>query len=199
MRKYSSNLAFVDLLFNLLVGFTSLFIIAFLMINPIAKQGTVEPPVMMLVEVQWDDDSRNDVDLWIKGPSDLLVGYTRKDGGYANLERDDLGIASDSYTVNGEKILIRRNYEVVSFTALPDGEYIINVQMFTGLITTDEPVRIRVTIISPFNVVYEGEVILKKGKQEITAVSFIVEDGKVVDSNTKIQKPVKTAPVGEHG
>ena len=44
MRKYSSNLAFVDLLFNLLVGFTSLFIIAFLMINPIAKDGEVTPP-----------------------------------------------------------------------------------------------------------------------------------------------------------
>ena len=31
MRRYSSNLAFVDLLFNLLVGFTSLFVIAFLL------------------------------------------------------------------------------------------------------------------------------------------------------------------------
>ena len=34
MRKYSSNLAFVDLLFNLLVGFTSLLLLAFLLINP---------------------------------------------------------------------------------------------------------------------------------------------------------------------
>jgi len=31
MRRYSSNLAFVDLLFNLLVSFTSLFVIAFLL------------------------------------------------------------------------------------------------------------------------------------------------------------------------
>lgn len=44
MRKYSSNLAFVDLLFNLLIGFASLFVIAFLMINPIAKTGAVTPP-----------------------------------------------------------------------------------------------------------------------------------------------------------
>ena len=33
-RKFHSNLAFVDLLFNLLVGFTSMFILAFLLINP---------------------------------------------------------------------------------------------------------------------------------------------------------------------
>jgi len=43
MRKYSSNLAFVDLLFNLLVGFTSLLLLAFLLINPIADEGKIDP------------------------------------------------------------------------------------------------------------------------------------------------------------
>lgn len=56
MKKYSSNLAFVDLLFNLLVGFTCLFIIAFLMINPISKKGVVEPPVKLMIEMRWDKE-----------------------------------------------------------------------------------------------------------------------------------------------
>ena len=42
MRKYSTNLGFVDLLFNLLVGFVSLLLIAFLLINPIADDGKID-------------------------------------------------------------------------------------------------------------------------------------------------------------
>ena len=65
MRKYSSNLAFVDLLFNLLVGFTSLFVIAFLLINPIAKSGVIDPPIRLMIEMRWDDSSPRDIDLHV--------------------------------------------------------------------------------------------------------------------------------------
>ncbi len=37
-RRQGSNLAFNDLLFNVLIGFVMLFVIAFLLINPIAKK-----------------------------------------------------------------------------------------------------------------------------------------------------------------
>jgi len=190
MRKYSSNLAFVDLLFNLLVGFTSLFIIAFLMINPIAKQGEVTPPVMMMIQSHWDDESSRDVDLWVKTPSGV-VGYTSKDTGSAKLERDDLGKESDTYEVNGEKHVVKRNYEVVNFTAMPDGEYIVNVHMFSAILTAPESVRITITVLGPFKEVWSGDIILDAPKREITAISFLVEDGKVIDLNTDIQVKIR--------
>ena len=39
--KYKSTIGFTDLLFNLLVGFVFLFIIAFILINPITKKKDV--------------------------------------------------------------------------------------------------------------------------------------------------------------
>ena len=94
MRNYRSNVAFIDLLFNLLVGFTSLFIIALLLINPVAKTGKIEPEVEMIITTEWDKDSNNDIDIWVKGPNGPAVGYSGKDIGYIVLNRDDIGTVS---------------------------------------------------------------------------------------------------------
>ena len=40
-RRKAGNLAFNDLLFNVLVGFVMLFVIAFLLINPITKKNDI--------------------------------------------------------------------------------------------------------------------------------------------------------------
>ena len=191
MRKYSSNLAFVDLLFNLLVGFTSLFILAFLMINPISKQGQIDPPVMMMVQVRWDDDSTRDVDTWVKSP-ESIVGYRNKESGYVALDRDDLGRANDVYTVNGEKFHVRRNYEVVNFTAMPDGEYVFNVHMFSSIMPDGpETVSVTITTLGPYKEVWSGDVVLSKPFQEVTALSFVVKGGKISDLNDMIQVNVR--------
>lgn len=190
MRKYSSNLAFVDLLFNLLVGFTSLFIIAFLMINPISKRGQVDPPVTMMVQMRWNDKSVYDVDLWVKSP-DSLVGYTDKESGYVSLDRDDLGLKNDTYVINGEERTVLRNYEVVNFTALPDGEYTINLHMFSFKFVGEETVSVTVTMLSPYNEVWTGDITLSKAREEYTAITFVVLNGEVVDLNDKIQRPIR--------
>ena len=191
MKKYSSNLAFVDLLFNLLVGFTCLFIIAFLMINPIAKQGVVEPPVKLMVEMRWDNESKWDMDLWTKSPNSL-VGYAHRESGYVTLSRDDLGKTNDTYEINGVEKVIKRNYEVINMTDLPDGEYVINVHMFSAQFSEKNyPINVRVLEIQPYNVIFEGEVFIDWPKQEITAVSFTVINGVVTDINTNIQQKIK--------
>tara|TARA_R110002110_G_scaffold133494_8_gene315877 strand:+ start:1002 stop:1601 length:600 start_codon:yes stop_codon:yes gene_type:complete len=190
MRKYSSNLAFVDLLFNLLVGFTSLFVIAFLMINPIAKTGEVTPPIRMFVEVEWDSSLNIDIDLFVRGPDGSIVFFGRKDGGYMTLERDDLGWQSDIYHINGEARLVRRNYEIINFADLPEGEYVIAVFYFTS---RGDPVEVtaRIRTISPHRVVYEGTTVDLTPRQERTVVSFTVDkDGKVEDLNTELQIPI---------
>jgi hypothetical protein len=199
MRKYSSNLAFVDLLFNLLVGFTSLFIIAFLMINPISKNGEVDPPVMMMVQVRWNDESVTDVDTWVRSPNSL-VGYTNRESGYVALDRDDLGRNNDTYEVNGEKYVVKRNYEVVNFTAMPDGEYIFNVQMFSVKLP-EGPVEVAVTIttLGPYKEIWTGNVLLEFSKQEVTALTFVVSDGKIQDLNDQIQIKVKAKIEGSLG
>lgn len=190
MRKYSSNLAFVDLLFNLLVGFTSLFIIAFLMINPIAKDGEVTPPVRLFVEIEWDADINKDIDLFVRGPDNRTVFFGRKDNGYITLERDDLGWMSDTYVINGRETIVRRNYEIANFSDLPPGEYIIAVFYYSQ---SGPPIDIKTNVrtISPHRVVYQGVSEGLTARTERTVVSFVVdENGKVTDINTELQIPI---------
>ena len=187
MRKYSSNLAFVDLLFNLLVGFTSLFVIAFLLINPIAKNGTVDPPIRFMVEMTWDDASTTDIDLYMKGPDGKTVFYMSKDNGYITLKRDDIGVQSDTYVVNGKTVTTKRNYEIITTTALPDGDYVVNIHFYSKRSTeAEEDVSIRITNLQPYIVVYEGSTLLRL-RQEKTVLAFRVEDGKIVDKRSDIQ------------
>ena len=42
VRRRRSELGFTDLLFNALLGFVVMFVIAFLLINPVAETGAVD-------------------------------------------------------------------------------------------------------------------------------------------------------------
>ena len=57
---------FTDLLFNTLLGFTFLFFITVLFINPISKIGNVNMKAEYIVTVDWKDSLPDDVDIWDK-------------------------------------------------------------------------------------------------------------------------------------
>jgi len=198
MRRYNSNLAFVDLLFNLLVGFTSLFVIAFLLINPIAKTGVVDPPVLMIVEMSWADNSSNDIDLYLKGPDDLMVWYANKNNGYATLKRDDIGVQSDTFEVNGVSVTIARNYEVTTMTHLPDGDYVINAHFYSNRTGDNkpEPVTVRITQLQPFKVIFDSEFLLGLHVEK-TAMTFRVVDGEIVDIRTDVSVRLRRLNITE--
>lgn len=187
MRKYSSNLAFVDLLFNLLVGFTSLFVIAFLLINPVAKKGVIDPPVRLLIEMTWGDESPTDIDLYVKGPDNKIVYYANRSNGYVTLKRDDLGHQSDTFSVGAKTVTVSRNYEITTMTALPDGDYVVNVHFYSNSNTQlySEEVKVRVTDLQPYNVHYDSTFVLKH-REEYTVLVFKVVDGKIVDKNVDV-------------
>ena len=67
-RQYHSNLPFVDLLFKVLIGFVFLFIVSFLLINPIAKRADIEVKAEFLITVMWPDDLEDDVDTYVEDP-----------------------------------------------------------------------------------------------------------------------------------
>ena len=52
MRKYQSNLAFVDFLFILLLAFISMFILALILINPVTKKSEVERKAEFLITLE---------------------------------------------------------------------------------------------------------------------------------------------------
>ena len=60
--QYKSSLAFTDLLFNVLIGFAFMFIIAFLLINPVEKDAEIEAKAEFMIIMEWDDQSAYDID-----------------------------------------------------------------------------------------------------------------------------------------
>ena len=185
-------IAFIDVLFNLLLGLTTLFIIAFLMINPIAETGKVDPPVRLIVEMLWESESHRDMDLWVRGPDGAWIGYLAKDAGYATLERDDVGSSSDSYIINGQVETVDRNYEVVNFVVTPEGEYTINVHYYSG---AGEPIEVtvKVTTIQPFFDIKHISTVTLTPKKESTVLSFVMDDRGLMHSmRTDIQIPYRS-------
>lgn len=177
--------SFVDLLFIISLGFLLLLFVMLPFLNPTAKSGAVDPPVMLMVELTWDDESNKDMDLYTKGPDGAVVNYGNKENGYITLSRDDLGTSNDKFTINGETILVRRNYEIITLTAMPEGSYVINVHYFSFSGPT-ETVKVRVTNLSNFGVVYDGDIVLVPRK-EVTALVFKVVNKKIVGIRTDIQ------------
>lgn len=199
MKRYSSNLAFVDMLFNLLIGFTSLFIIAFLLINPTAEEGKVTPITEFIITATWDPDSATDIDLWVRGPGPddrfTTVGFPTKDGRYMVLERDDLGITNDIYRVNGENLLVARNIETLTINAIVPGEYVVAIHFFGPTIDKSlgrvEEVEVVVVDMNPYKIIY-GDKKKISFRQEISFISFVIDEkGNVTDIRTDIDIKVR--------
>ena len=62
-EKFKSTLAFTDLLFNVLIGFAFLFIIEFILINPIEDTKQIDSKAECMIIMEWDDKSKYDIDL----------------------------------------------------------------------------------------------------------------------------------------
>lgn len=188
MTSGTMRLAFLDLVFNLLLGITLMFVISFIMINPPAQTGQIDPPISLIVEMEWSEKSLVDIDLWARGKDGDWVGFKRKDGRYFVLERDDRGTSNDVITINGETRIIQRNYEAIRFTLLPPGEYVINVHYFSSKGPAEE-IEVNLTRLSPYDHLFTGSVILKP-HQQITVVSFVVNEyQQIVDIRTDVQIP----------
>jgi len=73
---------FVDLLFNALLGFTFLFLIALMFINPQARKGRIDLKAEYIISVTWPDQLADDIDLWVQDPLGETASYLRKDAGW---------------------------------------------------------------------------------------------------------------------
>ena len=175
-RKYHSNLAFNDLLFNVMLGFVLLFIIAFLLINPPTKKDEVPLKAEWMIVVQWPEDLNDDIDTWVKAPNGNLVGFKSKETGLLHLDRDDLGISSDTFTIGTEIIQNRINREVVTIRGIVPGDYYVSLHMYSQRNNGSVPVTVSVMDVNPFVEVYNITVEMDTRGQQIALPSFTIDD-----------------------
>jgi hypothetical protein len=197
--NFNTNLAFVDLLFNLLIGFVCLFFLSWLLINPSAQSGKITPNTKMMVVMDWPKESSFDIDLLIKGPDNNVVSFINKDVRYMILERDDLGTINDTVHINDKKIVIRRNTETISLNELIPGEYVINIHNYSHTLGDNDEnakfypvsVRVRVFKLEPFKIIHDSTQTLEL-RQEKTVITFLIDEKKkITDIRTDVSIPLK--------
>ncbi len=183
---------FTDLLFNALLGFTFLFFIAIMFMNPIAKSGIINPKAEYIITIGWQDGSPDDIDVWIENPSGNLVWFRNPENELLHLDRDDRGNLNDTIKIGGQTVVNPLNQEVVTLRGVVSGEYVVNLHYYAT--STNKPVDVNVKVekVNPkLEVVYYGTVTLEQQGDEKTAVRFTVSaNGRIVETNSLPKKLV---------
>lgn len=198
-KYYGSNIAFQDMLFNIIIQFVFLFFLALCLINPISKKNDVESKADLMITMSWPDNSPHDVDLWIKLSDGMLIGYPSRENSFIHLERDDLGSTNNYVVKSGEKVGLAPRREVIVFRGKVDGRYVANVHFYMAkstdgkyfdVDTFDLPVMVELIQINPtYKTLSRKEIKLTKIKEEKTAFAFVISDGNVIDVEQDIEEP----------
>lgn len=197
--RFSSTTGLSDLLFNLLIGFVFLFVVAFLLINPPTKKEDAPKKAEYLIIIEWQDNANDDVDLWVKDPRGITVSFTNKTGGLLNLEKDDLGASNDKWQKpDGTIVTIPINREVITMRGIVPGRYQVaahiysrKVPMYTNssdaeaalnaVRDTDGLITATLVKINPYGEVYTRLRTYQVKGQVFTLFNFELDvDGKVI-------------------
>ena len=120
-RNYNTNIEFIDILFNTIIGITMMFIIAFLLINPIAKKGDIIVNAEFIITMSWPAENNDDMDLYLKDPTGNVVYFRAKDRGLTHLDRDDLGTVNDTISTDHGPIIHQLNEEHITIRGIVEG------------------------------------------------------------------------------
>ena len=199
--RFKSSLGFIDLLFNILLGFAFLFIIAFLLIKPEAKKKDFDRRAEFVIILEWDHDAPDDLDLYVQDPTNDKVSFRLPIANYMHLDKDDLGKRNDTIiNADGSTSTVMINREVVTIRGIMAGEYIINAHYYSTRVyngsqiepdertvdyrnkpQTDLTVKIELHKVTPYKILWAGEKKFTHRGQEETFLRFVLdEDGNIV-------------------
>ena len=194
-EKYKSTIGFIDLLFNILVGFAFLFIVAFILIKPESKKKDFERRAEYIVVLEWDKGVPDDLDLYVRDPLGGLVSFRYPRVNFSHLDKDDLGSRNDSVIMSdGTLKTIPINREVVTIRGIIPGEWIINAHYYSSynLIRTKKKalnVKVELHKVNPYSILGIWEKKYYRKGQEETFVRFTIDtEGKMVGSFRYLNK-----------
>ncbi len=186
-EKFKSTIGFIDIIFNILIGFAFLFIIAFILIKPESKKEDFERKAEFVIIMEWPLDKVEDVDLWVSDPSGATCSFRTPRVNLMHLDKDDLGTRNDTVIVNGQPVVIKINREVTTIRGIVPGEYIVNAHLYSGNIgSASFPVSVEVVKVNPsYKVIFKGEREFTRRGQEETFVRFKIDhEGNIIELNT---------------
>ncbi len=200
-NKYKSTIGFTDMLFNILLGFAFLFIVAFLLIKPEAKKEDFNRRAEFVIVMEWDHDASGDIDLYVEDPTGKQVSFRYHNHNYMHLDKDDLGAMNDTVVnADGTTSTVKINREVVTIRGIIKGEYTINGHYYSARtydkINPKKPVltvRVELHKVNPYSIAWVGEKTFTHRGQEETFLRFrLDETGKLLPPFTFEKKKFVT-------
>ena len=216
-EKYKSTIGFTDLLFNILVGFAFLFIIAFLLIKPEAKKKDFDRRAEFVIIMEWDKDANGDIDLYVQDPLGDRCSFRLPVANFMHLDKDDLGSSNDSVVnADGTISTVKINREVITIRGIIEGEYIVNAHYYSerewvrklGEINNnvqrvgkrkDVTVRVELHKVNPYTIMWVGEKKFNRRGQEETFLRFRLNNAGEVLSPFTFEKKIFVTPMSNHG
>ncbi len=189
---------FVDLMMSTLVVVTALLMAS----NAVEKsKKTVEAANLstegeFAVLMDWPNDSKDDIDLYVRDPNGNIAYFRSRDTGLMHLEHDDRGASGDSVTTSSGTVAVETNEERTIIRGIIPGEYVVNVHMYNKQSPGDTPVTVRLVRLKGMDAEVVTRVrVLKRDGQQSTAFRFTLhEDRSVTDINE-----LPSVMVGEGG
>jgi uncharacterized protein YfaP (DUF2135 family) len=144
-----------------------------MMISPKTNEGAKIRSKMLIV-LTWDDDAKDDVDLWLKDPLGNITFFRVPEQSFSNLDRDDLGDNKDLIQLpDGTMLEAKINQEVMSIREWIPGRWTINVHMYKDKSPdSNTPATVTVEKVNPYQLVYTKSVVFEDQWQEFTIVGF---------------------------
>ena len=193
--RFKSSIGFIDLLFNILLGFAFLFIVAFLLIKPEAKKKDFDRRAEFVIILEWDHDASDDLDLYVEDPMGDRVSFRVPRINFMHLDKDDLGKTNDTIVnADGSRSTVMINREVVTIRGIVSGEYIINghyystrdysgrpVEFGETKIAANKPkknltVKVELHKVTPYTILWTGQKQFTQKGQEETFLRFRIDN-----------------------
>ena len=216
-ERFKSTIGFTDLLFNILVGFAFLFIVAFLLIKPEAKKKDFDRRAEYIVVMEWDAGAKDDIDLYVEDPLGGIASFRHPAVNFTHLDKDDLGSRNDTTTLpDGTVQTIKINREVMTIRGIIPGEWIVNGHYYSAyayasangddkiIVQKQKPnyfitVKVELHQVNPYKIIWVGEKKYSKKGQEETFLRWrIDQEGKILHPFSFQEKSYVT-PTGQVG
>lgn len=203
--KYKQLIAFIDLVFNMMMAFAFLFILAFALMNiQENKKAKIDSKAEALITMVWPDNAIEDLDLWMLLPGGKYVSFKNTNTDLANIERDDRGMYGD-YIVTPEGKTVRNpvNKEIITLRGLTPGKYTVAMHFYSGMAgmsgwmgpmqLTDEekakvptpPYKVQIQLVKlnpTYREIVTVEIVAQHPGSEVTAFSFtITNTGEIIN------------------
>ena len=192
-RNYHTNISFIDLLFNTILGFAVFFAISFALMNQKSiNEANITTKAEFIVTLTWDKESSDDVDLWIEDPMGTTLFFRNRDVGLMHLDRDDLGNTNDEIvTIDGKRISVQINQEIGTIRGFIPGEWVVNVHMYSKRTSKETNVEVKIEKLNPrVEIIAFKKLVMTEKNEEVTISRFVMsEGGSILDINN-IQKPL---------